>query len=396
MTAGSGILDFVKKHWCSIISVLGRILLAVVSLLSTFHHLQNISTPALTMIYSATFLVLYITTVCIANEYGVDTSWPIHYQSLTDASNQLFGNDKTELYDQYIKGCQKKYPHIAQQCIQNENERFRLNRNQPKQMTNYTDTGYKKVRLSDDLFATIQDYWQQEVIDKGGIENLQIEEWPEANTYTNHWDSPSRMKHLTKYHAEIWRETEAHIREWIPSAKSFSRSSLYGIRVYTANSILATHVDRDPLITSAIINVAQDVGEDWPVEVYDHEGQAQNITMQPGDMVLYESHSILHGRPFPLKGRYFANIFVHFKPLFHDAKFRVGDIVEVLWEDEYEQAEYFEATIIKKIDYEDEFRYDVRFSNDNQVRNEVLEGNIRSFSDMVKSMHHEEDSHREL
>ena len=335
---------------------------------------------------SAIFLILlYITTVCIATEYeyGLDTSWPIHYQSLTDASKQLFGNDKTELYNQYIKGCQKKYPHIAQQCIQNENERFRLNRNQPKQMTNYTNIGYKKVRLSDELFATIQDYWQQEVIDKGGIENLQIEEWPEANTYVNHWESPSRMKHLTKYHAEIWRETEAHVRKWIPSAKSFSRSSLYGIRVYLSDSILATHVDRDPLITSAIINVAQDVDENWPVELYDHKGQAQNITMQPGDMVLYESHSVLHGRPFPLKGRYFANIFVHFKPLFHDAKFRVGDIVEVLWEDEYEQAEYFEATIIKKIEYEGEFRYDVKFSMDNQVRHEVLEGNI-------------EDSHGEL
>ena len=32
-------------------------------------------------------------------------------------------------------------------------------------------------------------------------------------------------------------------------------------------------------------------------------------------MVLYESHSILHGRPFALKGRYFANIFIHFAPV---------------------------------------------------------------------------------
>ena len=171
---------------------------------------------------------------------------------------------------------------------------------------------------------------------------------------------------------------------------------MYGIRVYTSDSILATHVDRDPLITSAIINVAQDVDEDWPVEVYDHKGLAHNITMVPGDMVLYESHSVLHGRPFPLKGSYFANIFVHFKPLFHDAKFRVGDIVEVLWEDEYEQAEYFEATIIKKIEHEDEFRYNVRFSKDNEVRHEVLEGNIRLFEEMVQSMHHDENSHGEL
>merc|ERR1719201_1303311 len=37
-------------------------------------------------------------------------------------------------------------------------------------------------------------------------------------------------------------------------------------------------------------------------------------------MVLYESHSILHGRPFPLKGRYFANIFIHFEPVGHSKR----------------------------------------------------------------------------
>ncbi len=55
--------------------------------------------------------------------------------------------------------------------------------------------------------------------------------------------------------------------------------------------------------------------EDWPLEVYGHDGKATNITMQPGDMVLYESHSVIHGRPFPLKGKLYANIFVHFEPI---------------------------------------------------------------------------------
>lgn len=31
--------------------------------------------------------------------------------------------------------------------------------------------------------------------------------------------------------------------------------------------------------------------------------------------MLYESHSVLHGRPFPLKGRFMANIFIHFEPV---------------------------------------------------------------------------------
>lgn len=82
-------------------------------------------------------------------------------------------------------------------------------------------------------------------------------------------------------------------------------------------AVLATHVDRMPLISSAIVNVAQDVDEPWPLEVIGHDGKAHNVTMEPGDMVLYESHSVLHGRPFPLKGRYYANVFIHFEPTGH-------------------------------------------------------------------------------
>ena len=32
-------------------------------------------------------------------------------------------------------------------------------------------------------------------------------------------------------------------------------------------------------------------------------------------MVLYESGSLMHGRPFPLKGNFYANIFIHFEPV---------------------------------------------------------------------------------
>jgi hypothetical protein len=67
-------------------------------------------------------------------------------------------------------------------------------------------------------------------------------------------------------------------------------------------------------VNSAIINVAQDVDVDWALELYDHDGQAHHVIMTPGDMVLYESHKVIHGRPVPLAGRYYANLFVHFEP----------------------------------------------------------------------------------
>ncbi len=69
-------------------------------------------------------------------------------------------------------------------CWYNEEERLQLNLNQPRSMTNYTDVGFAKVRLSDEVWKTLREFWEQE---EGGIENLEEEYWPEANTYTNHW-----------------------------------------------------------------------------------------------------------------------------------------------------------------------------------------------------------------
>jgi prolyl 4-hydroxylase len=75
------------------------------------------------------------------------------------------------------------------------------------------------------------------------------------------------------------------VQEW--TGQDLTQCSLYGIRVYTEGSILATHVDRLPLVSSAIINVAQDLDEPWPIEVYGYDGKATNVNMEPGDMVLY-------------------------------------------------------------------------------------------------------------
>jgi len=95
-------------------------------------------------------------------------------------------------------------------------------------------------------------------------------------------------------------------------------TSLYGIREYKRGAVLATHVDRLPLVSSLIIQVEQEVDDEWPIEVYSHQGKAYNVTMKPGEAVLYESHTVLHGRPFPFNGTNYANIFVHFIPTDHD------------------------------------------------------------------------------
>jgi prolyl 4-hydroxylase len=54
----------------------------------------------------------------------------------------------------------------------------------------------------------------------------------------------------------IWAAAKETIQEWV--GEELTECSLYGVRVYKEGAVLSTHVDRLPLVSSAIINVAQD------------------------------------------------------------------------------------------------------------------------------------------
>jgi len=58
---------------------------------------------------------------------------------------------------------------------------------------------------------------------------------------------------------QIWDAARDTIQEW--TGQELTQCSLYGIRVYQDGAILAPHVDRLPLVSSAIVNVAQDLDE---------------------------------------------------------------------------------------------------------------------------------------
>merc|ERR1712038_1549420 len=198
-------------------------------------------------------------------------------------------------------------------------------------MQNYTDTGYKKIKTPPEVWKLLSDFWEKNN-PIGHIHKSKSENWNKGNSYVNHWDSPTYMISVEdtslrgagyQLKDAIWGAAKETLQEW--TGEELQPCSLYGIRVYTEGAILATHVDRLPLVSSAIVNVAQDVDEPWPIEVIGHDGRAHNVTMEPGDMVLYESHSVLHGRPFPLKGRYFANVFIHFEPTGHTLRHTGGD-----------------------------------------------------------------------
>jgi hypothetical protein len=224
--------------------------------------------------------------------------------------NQYDLGDRQAAYDKFMQGCG------SPDCVHAEIDRVKNNFDQPRSMQNYTETGFKKIKCPTKLYNILKYFW-----DKNRYSNSS-ENWDVGNTVVNHWESASYMVSVedsnllgggASLQDAIWDAARPTIEEWV--GEELKPCSLYGIRIYGNGSILAPHVDRLPLVSSAIINVDQDVDEPWPLEVIGHDGMAYNVTMESGDMVLYESHSLIHGRPFPMKGRFFANIFIHFEPV---------------------------------------------------------------------------------
>lgn len=222
-------------------------------------------------------------------------------------------------YQRYMDGCYTYWEEKVGQgieCNKTEYDRIVGNLNQPPSVRNYTTLGYKKIRAPDKVFQLLQDFWQQ------NKDFRQEEAWQVGEVFANHWEAPSYVVPVQnedlpgggeELQQHIWDAARDTIAEW--TGHELVETSLYGIRIYTKGATLSPHVDDFPLVASCIINVDQDVDEPWPLEVIGHDGIARNVTMEPGDMVLYESHSVIHGRQFPLKGRFFANVFIHFEPL---------------------------------------------------------------------------------
>ena len=85
-----------------------------------------------------------------------------------------------------------------------------------------------------------------------------------SNTLTNHWSSPTYMACVNDLLVgggpalvdAIANATHDTLSEWV--GQELAMTTVFGIRVYKEGAVLSTHVDRLPLVVSAIINVDQD------------------------------------------------------------------------------------------------------------------------------------------
>lgn len=68
------------------------------------------------------------------------------------------------------------------------------------------------------------------------------------------------------------------------------------------------HVDkRETHIISAILHVDHDENsEPWPIVIEDFRGNLNEVVLEKGDMLLYESSKCFHGRPRAFEGSWYS------------------------------------------------------------------------------------------
>lgn len=113
--------------------------------------------------------------------------------------------------------------------------------------------------------------------------------------------------------AELHRYFLPLCEQWIGGQYQLIPTFVYGIRTYRHGAWLKEHRDRQATHhVSAIVQIDQQVDEDWPLYMENAHGQWDEVILKPGDYALYESARMEHGRMSPLRGHAFRNCFIHF------------------------------------------------------------------------------------
>jgi prolyl 4-hydroxylase len=177
--------------------------------------------------------------------------------------------------------------------------------------------GFEKVRMRLDCVDAVKEWMNG----TNECTNEWTNEWTDEANRRDGVESGMVSKHLKLDAAPIkllneLRETFREIlTKWIAYKAPLVHTATYGIRKYLRGSHLGNHYDKkNTHVISAIIHLDDASDKPWNLYIEDHHFRPHNVTMEYGDIVLYESTTCLHGRPEPFEGDSHCNMYIHFKP----------------------------------------------------------------------------------
>mmetsp|Transcript_68864 Transcript_68864/g.204941 ORF Transcript_68864/g.204941 Transcript_68864/m.204941 type:complete len:322 (+) Transcript_68864:69-1034(+) len=181
---------------------------------------------------------------------------------------------------------------------------------------NYSAKGWMHTRLDSRVHAGVLGAWQE------ASSKSDLEDEGEVGFYISgdreFWDIDNLEPGL---HERLIADVQSRLAAWvgIPDPTDLQLNAAYGLRSYLNGSVLKPHVD---LVTTHVLSaiycveVRQPEGsEPWLVGTeVDFSGQPAWVDLRDGELFLYESAKLPHGRPTTFVGTRYTAIFMHFEP----------------------------------------------------------------------------------
>lgn len=196
--------------------------------------------------------------------------------------------------------------------------------------TNYTQNGWGLTRAPEHITKKLQDRLYKTLEVKENECTDEDEECKEMIGFTRTGGARKEhfinviegedharpyMIHDHKQNRDILNEMKPMFQWW--SGLELEGTTAYGIRAYRNDSNLLMHVDKSSThVISGIYHVDRsDDAEPWPIVIEDFQGNTNQVYLEPGDLLFYESSKCFHGRPQVFIGGYYASLFMHYRPV---------------------------------------------------------------------------------
>ena len=176
----------------------------------------------------------------------------------------------------------------------------------------YTETGYSKTKIPPKVYKDIHNTYLANYGSATDYDRSQPH-----SMFVNYPEHP-KVKHIPIPSADadrIAEELKPSLEEWCGEKLNFV--SFDGVWENQEKSQWFKSVeDLDSLhVISATLLIARDAeGENWQFDIVEFDGLEQLVTLNNGEMLMYESAKLIVGKKGALKGKSYAECTFHYVP----------------------------------------------------------------------------------
>ena len=193
----------------------------------------------------------------------------------------------------------------------------------PLAIKSYTLEGIKLMDMPKNIYEYVFNYY------KSNQNNREYEVWFGQTNQSFHEKAMTFVNIRNTINQDLMDEyIKPILEEW--AGVKLVQTSLYGIREYHPGSWLNFHIDKFNThiisVTFCLAKLNPDTFEiledgqyeDWPIEFVTKDGRIARVNQKPGQMILYESSKVMHGRISKNPNNIHAGFFLHYQPLNYD------------------------------------------------------------------------------